>query len=272
MAKRLLAVAALVLITSCGSVHISANLPAPSPPTAALEKWKDFPASANPRPIIAFGDTVEYIPQAGFPNDDRKRAWLCNRLTLATGLSFPVTPLTSQISAAQAYAEVMAARGANSDTSSSCASFRAFVITRIRLASAGFPTDRGMHDLPAWLFDVPEVNAYIGHLALPASALWGGGVVTQEGRGAQVSADGMTLKVGVSNPEAGPCGNDYTASAAESSTAVAVAVKQFPHLKPGETVACDLVLRAGYVEVKLLAPLGGRVLVDETGAVGVASS
>jgi hypothetical protein len=125
--------------------------------------------------------------------------------------------------------------------------------------------------MPAWLFDVPEVNAYIGHLALPPSALWGGGVVTDAGRGARVGADGMTLKIPVSNMERGPCGNDYTAAAAESATAVAVAVRQFPHASPGSTVACDLVMRIGWIDVRLRAPLGGRVLLDENGKVGAAS-
>ena len=95
--------------------------------------------------------------------------------------------------------------------------------------------------------------------------------MTDEGRGARVSADGMTLKVPVGDMQRGPCGNDYTAAAAESPTAVAVAVKEFPHATPGSSVACDLFLRVGYIDVRLRAPLGGRVLVDEKGNVGTAS-
>ena len=266
------AAAALMLASACGAIpRGGASLPPPGPPTAALAKWSTFPANAKPRPLIAFGDTVEYIPEAGFPDSDRKVAWMCNKLVLASGVALPAAAPSDRISAERAYSELMSARAATADKSSQCTPLRAFVISGVRLATAGFPTDRGIQEMPAWLFDVPEVNAYIGHLALPPSALWGGGVVADEGRGAQVSADGMTLKVPVGDTSRGPCGNDYTAIAAESPTAVAVAVRQFPHASPGSEVACDLVMRIGHVDVKLKAPLGGRVLVDQDGKVGTAA-
>lgn len=122
--------------------------------------------------------------------------------------------------------------------------------------------------MSAWLFDVPEVNAYIGHVGLDPSSFWGGRL-SVEGRGARVSADGMTLKVPVGNAGPGPCDSDYTAAAAESGVAVAVAVKQIPHETPGQAVACPAVLRLTYISVKLKAPLGNRVLVDEEGKPGV---
>ena len=71
----LASVAAVVLGTACGAVPgqgPSSALPLPSPATGALAVWNDFPANASPRPIISFGDIVEYIPQAGFPDGDRK--------------------------------------------------------------------------------------------------------------------------------------------------------------------------------------------------------
>ena len=44
---------ALVLLTACGpgSAQPIPSLPPPSPPTAALTAWKDFPANAN-RPAV----------------------------------------------------------------------------------------------------------------------------------------------------------------------------------------------------------------------------
>ena len=87
-------------------------------------------------------------------------------------------------------------------------------------------------------------------------------------RGARVGADGLTLKVPVSNAQPGPCGSDYTAAAAESDTAVAVAVKEYPHASPGEAVICPAMLVFGYVTVTLKAALAGRVLLDERGKVG----
>src|SRR5207248_2266496 len=125
-----------------------------------------------------------------------------------------------------------------------------------------FMTDRGTQQLAAWLFDVPEVDAYIGDLAVDPSSLWGGRLAI-EGRGAQVSADGQTLRIGVTNPGTGPCDSGrYSASVAASSTAVAIAVLRTPNPSPQAPAACDLVLRVGYISVTLAAPLGGRVLVD----------
>src|SRR5437762_8373582 len=194
MPKSAAAIFLTLMLAACGAVPGGqGNLPAPSPPTAALARWSDFPAGSNPRPIIAFGDTVDYIPEAGLPDNERKVAWLCNKFVLAPGLTLPTSATQERISAARAYAELMSARATYADSSSQCTPLRAFVISDVRLATAGFPSDRGTQEMPAWLFDVPEVNAHIGHLALPPSALWGGGVMTDEGRGARVSADGMTL-------------------------------------------------------------------------------
>lgn len=72
----------------------------------------------------------------------------------------------------------------------------------------------------------------------------------------------------VSNAQAGPCGSDYTAATAESDTAAAVALMRIPHASPGEHLICDDMLRVSYISVALKAPLGGRVLLDENGAVG----
>jgi hypothetical protein len=273
---------ALLVLTACGTAHGSASLPPPSPPTSALTAWKDFPANANPRPIIAFGDTTEYIQPAGFRDSDRKIAWICNNFVLGSGLQLSSTPPTSAlatslsgsdtsypgIGSARAYSETMASRqvgGVQSD----CTKLRPFVITAVRYATAGFQTDRGTMRMSAWLFDVPEVNGYIGHSAIDPRSFWGGKIVAGGGgiRG-RISADGRTLKIPVGNAEPGPCGSDYTTATAESESAVAVAVKSISHGSPGDAVACPLVLHISYITVALKAPLGGRVLLDAEGRVG----
>ena len=269
--------AALLLVTACGSGAGQGSLPLPSPPTEALSKWSNFPAHANPRPIVSFGETIEHIPQAGFPNGDRKMAWGCNMFVFASGVK-PSTDAPNMaivgvasypgISSARAYLELMAARSANAASSGGCQTLSPFVISEVRWGTAGFPTDRGMVTMSAWLFDVPEINAFIGHSAVDPSAYWGGGVST-EGRGGRISWDGRTLQVGVGNTGPGPCEADYTAAAAESDTAVAVALKRIPHSSPGQAVACDLVLRVSYISVALKAPLDNRVLVDEQGNPGM---
>ena len=278
MALRVAACALALCLTACGAVsgHGDPGLTPPSPPTAALAAWKDFPANSDPRPIIAFGETVEHIPQAGFPNSDRKIAWICNKFILASGvtlLTIPAGPAMAggssyrSMGSAKAYSELMAARSAGGNPTD-CARVQPMVITAVRWGVAGFPTDRGTMQMSAWLFEVPEVNAYIGHSAIDPSLYWGGGIAS-EGRGARISADGRTLKVAVSNAQAGPCGADYTASAAESEMAMAVAIKRIPHASPGESVVCDAMLRISYISVPLKAAVAGRVLVDEQGKAGM---
>jgi hypothetical protein len=120
--------------------------------------------------------------------------------------------------------------------------------------------------MSAWLFDVAEIDAYLAYSALDPS--WGDGVNPDGGGGGRISADGRTLKIPVSNAEPGPCGADYTASAAESESAVAVAVKRYPHALPDQRVMCPLSLRISYIAVSLKAPLAGRVLLDENGNAG----
>ena len=83
---------ALVLLTACGpgTAQPLPSLSPPSPPTAALAAWKDFPANANPRPIIVFDRTLEHVGAAGFTTEpDRKLDWGCNKFVLAPGVTLP---------------------------------------------------------------------------------------------------------------------------------------------------------------------------------------
>ena len=273
---------AMLLVSACGAVPGQTDLSLPTPPTAALARWTDFPANANPRPVILFNPIAEQVGGNKFPDNDSKLAWLCNKFVLASGLDLTstgpavaparwpsgVTASYPSIGSGRAYAAIMArAPGGNS---ADCAPLKPFVITGVRWATAGFPTDRGTATLSAWLFDVPAANGYVGYSGLDPSAYWGGRTVDNGGSvGGRLSADGRTVTIGlVGPPETGSCGADYTAAAAESETAVAVAVKMIPHAPPDQPVNCDLVGYARSVAVTLKAPLGGRVLLDENGNVG----
>ena len=125
--------------------------------------------------------------------------------------------------------------------------------------------------MTSWVFDIPEVEGSIAYPALDPSAFWNRGVtVSETSLGAKVSTDGRTLTVSlVGGPDRGACGVDYTASAAESTTAVAVAIKGYAH---DTNTVCDLVGYSRSVVVHLKAPLGDRVLVDAGGDVGSAST
>lgn len=265
---------ALLVLAACGAAQGAAALQPPTPPTSALAAWKDFPAHAKPRPIVWFS-----VPNLmkGFPNDDRKIVWICNKMALAGGLQFPetvpararatwpsgVTASYRAMSASQAWPHVKAPPGGSND----CANVQPLVITSIRYDTASFGTDRGFSHMSAWLFD----TAY-GSYAYPAldpSAYWQGGMVTTGSVGGRASPDGKTLTLGiVGGPDTpGPCGIDYSASAAESDTAVAVAIASRMH-GGGTNTVCDLVGYSRTVTVHLSRPIGGRVPVDSLGNAG----
>jgi hypothetical protein len=278
MAKPALVFAFALLVAACGAVQGQVNLPQPTPPTQALEKWKDFPAHARPRPIIVFGLALEHIGPSGFSSEpDRKIDWGCNKFVLATDVqlsgSAPARATAGgdggypSIGSARAYSELMAARPRYA-SAAQCATSKPFVIAAVRWTTAGFHTDRGTMTMSAWRFEITEIDAYLAYAAVDRSAFWGGYITPGEGRGARLSGDGRTLKIAVANTQPGPCGFDYTAATAESDSAVAVAIKQVPHASPGEHVICDLVMRPSYMSVTLNRPLGGRVLVDEQGNAG----
>jgi hypothetical protein len=142
-----------------------------------------------------------------------------------------------------------------------------FAIKAVRWATAGFPTDRGTMTMPAWVFDIAEIDAYLAYAALDPSSFFGGGVRMTSSSGVRVSADGLTLRIPVSNAGPGKCDFSYTAATAESATAVSFAVRQYSHASPGEQVICALPLSISYVDAPLSASLGGRVVVDAQGDV-----
>lgn len=280
-------IVALLLVVGCGASkgQASTPLPLPSPPVAALAAWKDFPASANPRPIIWL-DVPNLV--TAFPSNDTKIAGICNKLVLQDGLklssaiplqataSWPagITGSYRAISAVTAFSDLL--RIPSGAGGSMCEGVKPLVIMTVRWATAGVETDRGNAQMSAWLFQAADVTGEFAYPGLDPSAYWHGGLLppgdgTGPGIGARVSPDGRTLTIGFGGtPDIpGPCGADYTAAAAESDTAVAVAVKTIPHPASGP-IACPLLAQERTLTVHLAAPLGGRVLVDENGNVAVA--
>ncbi len=279
-------IVALLFVVACGASNGqgSVPLPLPSPPTGALVAWKNFPANTNPRPIIWL--SVPSLVSA-FPSNDTKIAGICNKLVLQDGLTLS-TVVPSQatakwpagisgsyraISAAAAFPALLHVPSGSGG--GMCDGVKPLVITTVRWGTAGVETDRGTAQMSAWLFQAAGVTGDFAYPGLDPSAYWRGGLLPAgngPGVGGRVSSDGRTLTIGLVGPPdtPGPCGADYSAAAAESDTAVAIAVKTFPHDANGQAVACDLVGHFRTVIVHLAAPLGGRVLVDENGNVGVA--
>ena len=269
----------LWFLYACGAPNGqgSTPLPLPSPPTAVLAAWNDFPANANPRPIIWLG-TPNLV--SAFPSNDAKVAGLCNKLVLGAGLNLSTaippqatvkwpsgTTVSYQaISSATAFSALLRTPGGGG---SMCDGVSPLIITTVRWGATGVDTDRGNAQMSSWLFQAAAVTGAFVYPGLDPSAYWHGGLMPAgngPGVSGRVSSDGRTLTIGFGGaPDSpGPCGGDYTVAAAESDTAVAIAVKMIPHAASGP-VACDLVAQERTVTVHLATPLHGRVLVDENG-------
>jgi hypothetical protein len=281
MARAALAsLVALIVVTACGALggRGSGPLAPPSPPTAALQAWKDFPAHANPRPIIWFGGVAEHV--SGFADSNSKNNWICGKFVLGKSVQLPSAgparatarwPSGAEASypsvgAEPAFKAVLSDRH---NAGNNCASAADEAITEVRWGTAGFSTDRGIAQMSAWLFEVGAVNGELGYPALDPSAYWGGAPTANSGSlGGHISSDGLTLTIGlIGGPDTpGPCGEDFAAAAAESDSAVAVAISSRIHGGPG--VGCTLEGHFRTVTVALAKPLDGRVVIDEKGNVG----
>jgi len=259
--KRLLGVAALLAIVACGP----GSGAQPTPPTAALGAWTDFPASQAPRPIVLLG--IDSQGQAF--TTASKIAALCRRFQLniqlpaeipkqATASWVDGTAATySAISATEAFAALKRAPGA---TGGMCSGAVPLAVSAAHFGVAGFSTDRGTAQISAWFFTVLGARADFIYPAVPASAIWGGGLTDRQGSGgASVSADGRSVNFGFIG---GECDAGYRSAVAESPSAVAVAVQAIA--KEGVTY-CSAVGYARSIRVTLASPLGGRVLLTAHG-------
>ena len=264
----------LAVVAGCGTLT-GPRTGAISPPTDALARWQNFPADQNPRPIVLLSTDS---PGQGFDSGDAKIAGLCQKFALSTRLPVVIPPPAvvtwldgtnatyPGAPAAEAFAALM--KPGRGGSNSRCTTIAPLPVTAVRLGAAGFMTDRGVAHIPAWLFRATGAWAEFQWPAIIASAFWPGPFERSIGGGATVSADGRLLTFGfVGGPPDGPCAEDYTGVVAESPHAVAVAVQSNPGRVQGGPVACDLVGHLRSVTVRLANPLGGRVLVDASGAV-----
>jgi hypothetical protein len=264
--KARLAAAVLLALTACGAVSGPGSGALPSPPTSALTAWQSFPASQVPRPIVLLG--IDPLGQ-GFTGNASKVSALCRLFELnvqlpvdtpkqsTAGWPDGTTATYSAISASEAFAALKNAPHATGDM---CSGSTPLSVTAARFGVAAFSTDRGMAQMSAWLFSVPGARAEFMYPAVPASALWRGGITDRQGSGgATVSADGRSIDFGFVG---GECDASYQSAVAESSTAVAVAVQAT--WKDGTTY-CSAVGIARSIKVTLAGPLGGRVLLTASG-------
>jgi len=270
-------VAALLTMTTCCGAPPSPGTAYPSPPTEALAAWHSFPADQTPRPILAFW-TI-FSSAGGFTGGNEKIAGMCGKLTLAA-VTLPAqapslavatwtdgtTATYPAISASDAFSGM--SRAATETQGPECASAPALAITAARFGNALLKTDRGTATVSSWIFTATGVVGELAYPALARSAYWDDGTVKRSwGEVATTNGDARALTFTFTgapdNP--GPCGADYTAAVAESTSAVAVAVLANPHSAPDAPIACTAIAAMRTVTVVLAVPLGGRVVVNASG-------
>jgi len=229
---------------------------------AALGLWADFPVSASPRPLVLTSGTVSG-PASGFATGEAKEAFASGAFTEPT--PFPVGPDRAAgypVVTARTAFEAMRADG--SPILGAPSPPTPLVVTAIQLGSASFDTDRGVRDLPAWLFSFRDVHDPAAVLAVAPSEQYPvpPGAEHVGNLGAQVSPDGRTVTVRFTGAPAGngPCTEDYTIDHLSSDTAVAVIVRTTRAKAPG--ALCLLVGHPREVSLTLPLPLGDRVLVQ----------
>jgi hypothetical protein len=263
----LVAAAAVALLVGCAEGPATGPGPGAGRLRHVLQAWSAFPANATPRPLVLTGAPVA-DPASGFPSGTAKLAYLEGAFNLPAAL--PAGPASAAgfplISARQA-AGVLKSVAAKGPPVT-----RRLTVTGVRLGTALFDTDRGLRDLPAWLFALAGVRDPAGVLAVAP-----GRIFTPPGRavsghpfvsGARLGGDGRTLTVEFTGAGSGtgPCSASYALGRAVSPMAVAVAVQE--HERDG-TALCAAVGYPRRVTVALPIPLGGRVLVDAASGVAI---
>ena len=263
--RNLSAIVVLLALTGCGASAADQKPARPDTRQAAehaLKPWSRFPVATSSRPIVAIEGSV-LAPADGFRTGAAKLAFLQGRFRL--GVPLPQAPTRFRgwrvISARQALDlwHSQSSKGPAPPTPR-------LVITRIRVASASFTTERGARILPAWAFSVRGLHNPIDVLALPDSrvfvppAYW-------DGDNATISGNGRMIRVGFIGGHAGdkPCDDSYTAGSIADRHAVAFWIIDHP-VKTTGNVACVAVGYPRVVDFHLAKPLGARALVDSSGA------
>jgi hypothetical protein len=225
-----------------------------------LRAWSAFPAGASPRPLILAGPRVA-DPRSGFPTGAAKLAYLEGAFALpATLPSGPAAAAGFPLIASRAAAGVLRSAAAEGPPTAG-----RLTVTSVRLGTGPFATDRGVRQLPAWLFGFAGVPDPAAVLAVAPSRIFappaGPASSASPDMSARLGPDRRTLTIRLFGAASGtgPCTASYSVRQAASPAAVAVVVREHAH---GGAVACSSVAYLRQVKVVLPAPLAGQVLVD----------
>ncbi len=247
---------------------------------AVLAQWTAAlpPVGTSP----AFVPVGELTSQVGdwelSTGDNNKVALMAGAIEAAVTLSAQ-TPPTAEvhwddgttrpvptISADQALAAIQGGNGA-----ATCPGCTSIQVIGAQFSTVRIATSHGRASAPAWEFALAGTAVRVTRIAVapagmttvdPMSLASSGGWLGPSIQSATTKTAGLALTVtfvGAPDPGDKPCGADYSAEAAESSTAVAVFVIEHQSLTVG---ACSAVGALRTASVGLAAPLAGRVVLD----------
>jgi hypothetical protein len=233
----------------------------------ALAPWADFPVNASPRPLVLPDGDDQIVASASFgvSSNDQKLALVEGAIDPPPTL--PSTPAEADgyplITAGQAFRELSAGNGQSLTTTR-------IQTSSVTLSMAGFDTDRGALQLPAWVFTFEGgVTGSEAVLAVAPASTYPipAPLVARSGLSmfyqAELGADGRTLAVdtGGAPSGSGPCDAHYSLQVASSDTAVAIGVVVRPNPAPSDQL-CSYPEVLTQLTTVLAAPLGARVVVN----------
>src|SRR3954453_14566536 len=105
-------------------------------PAHILDQWREFPAAADPRPIVLVDG---YVRRSGFQDDASKTAFLNGAIDAAEGVEVPMAVL--------ALLRPPPARPS-----------RRLEIATVEMLQSTFQTDRGPAALPSYALTIPEAD------------------------------------------------------------------------------------------------------------------
>jgi hypothetical protein len=210
-----------------------------------LDRWRNFPATANPRPIVLVDGYVR-VQAAGFDDDAAKIAFHYGAVTAAAGVRVPASVLA-----------LLRGRGPGYPGPG-------LEIAAVETLDHPFRTDRGPALLPSYALTIPGARQPVIVLDPETPVWWPPAPLANpagDGGSALIDADQRTLHV----IAGGSVLTDFLrCDLVETDTAVmALPITRERPLRPGESMALVRLLRP--VTGRLARPLGGRIVITAAG-------
>ncbi len=218
--------------------------------TGQIGDWEEAVGDNNKRALMA-GMVASSSPLSGVAPPDGEVTWQDGTTT-----KVPLMSAQDAIIAIEA------------TTEAPCSDCAMLLATTAELTSGPIQTSRGPATAPIWEFTLEGTAVKVTRVAIanpvvvaPDDGGWELGLAIDSASGSVSGTELTVAFVGAPDPGDKPCGEDYTAEAAESDLAVVVIVTRHSHvgLLPQ---GCSAVGARRTATAALAAPLGDRVVLD----------